>query len=124
MVESGEQERPAEEPRARFARLSAEIDKARRQFAALRHEGERHYIDDQPVNPEVPGVLRDIIAQSEELSALEAMSTGGSEVNPAFSKGEIDDQHQRLDDLESRINTLNQLAGDDPHRHEQHFIDG
>ena len=60
MVESGEQERPSEDPRSRFARLSAEID----------------------------------------------------------------DQHQRLDDLETRISTLNRLAGDDPHRHEQHFIDG
>jgi hypothetical protein len=124
MVESGEQERPSEDPRSRFARLSAEIDKARRQFAALRHEGERHYIDDQPVDAEVPAVLRDIVAQSDELAALQSMSTGTTDVNRAFTSAEIDDQHQRLDDLETRISTLNRLAGDDPHRHEQHFIDG
>jgi hypothetical protein len=124
MVESGEHEDPAEDPRSRFARLNAEIAKARRQLAALRHEGERHYIDDQPVDPEVPAVLRDIVAQGEELAALQSMSTGTSEVNRAFTTAELDDQHQRLDDLESRISKLNQLAGDDPHRHEQHFIDG
>ena len=124
MVESGEQERPSEDPRSRFARLSAEIDKARRQFAALRHEGERHYIDDQPVDAEVPAVLRDIVAQSDELAALQSMSTGTTDVNRAFTSAEIDDQHQRLDDLETRISTLNRLAGDDPHRHEPHVIDG
>jgi hypothetical protein len=124
MVESGEQQGPAEDPRARFARLSAEIDKARRQLATLRHEGERHYIDDQPVDPETSALLRDVVAQGQELAALQSMSTGATDVNRAFTKAEVDDQHERLDALESRINTLNQRAGDDPHRHEQHFIDG
>ena len=124
MVESGEQEGPAEDPRARFARLSAEIDKARRQLAALRHEGERHYIDDQPVDPQASALLRDIVAQGQELTALQSMSSGTTDVNRAFSTAELDDQHERLDALEARINALNQMAGDDPHRHEQHFIDG
>jgi hypothetical protein len=91
MVECGEQERPSEDPRSRFARLSAEIDKARRQFAALRHEGERHYIDDQPVDAEVPAVLRDIVAQSDELAALQSMSTGTTDVNRALPRDS--DQH-------------------------------
>jgi len=124
MVEPGEQDHPAEDPRSRFARLSAEIAKARRQLAALRHEGERHYIDDKPVDPDVPDALRDIVAQSDELAALQTMSSGTSDVNRAFTAAQLDDQHQRLDQLESRIQTLSQRAGDDPHKHEQHFIDG
>jgi hypothetical protein len=125
MVESGEQGPGAkEDPGTRFARLSAEIAKARRQLAALRHEGERHFIDDQPVHPDVPGVLEQIVSTGDELAALQAMSSGSSDVNPALNKGALDDQHQRLDQLEARIQTLSQLYGDDPHKHERHFIDG
>jgi hypothetical protein len=120
MVESGQQE-PGErsDPGIRFARLEAEIARARRQLAALRHEGERHFIDDQPVHPEVPGVLHDIVNHSDELSRLRK-----SPVNKAFSSAELDDQHRHLNDLESRIQRLAELTGDDPHTHERHFIDG
>jgi hypothetical protein len=114
----------SEDPGKRFARLEREIARARRQLAVLRHEGERHFIDDQPVHPEVPGVLQEIVREGDELTELRAMSTGSGAVNPAFSAEEVDDQHQRLDVLEARIQRLSTLLDDDPHKHERHFVDG
>ncbi len=113
-----------EDPGQRFARLDKEIARARRHLAALRHEGERHFIDDNPVRPEVPGVLQDIVCQSDELAELRAMSSGSGAVNRAFSAAEVDDQHRRLDALEEQIQRLGTLLEDDPHKHERHFIDG
>ena len=125
MVESEQQDPGAgADPGIRFARIEIEIVRARRQLAALRHEGERHFIDDQPVHPEVPGVLHDIVNRSDELSRLRATAPGTSAVNKAFSSAELDEQHRHLDDLEARISRLAELTGDDPHKHERHFIDG
>jgi hypothetical protein len=114
----------SEEAAKRFARLEREITRARRQLAVLRHEGERHFIDDQPVHPEVPGVLQDIVREGGELTELRTMSSGSGAVNRAFTSEEVDDQHRRLDVLEERIQRLSTLLGDDPHKHERHFIDG
>jgi hypothetical protein len=113
-----------EDPGKRFARLEREITQARRKLAALRHEGERHFIDDQPVHPDVPGVLQDIVREGDELTELRAMSSGSGAVNRSFSAEEVDEQHRRLDGLEVRIQELSTLLEDDPHKHEQHFIDG
>jgi hypothetical protein len=125
MVESGEQDPGAGgDPGVRFARIEIEIVRARRLLAALRHEGERHFIDDQPVHPEVPGVLHDIVDRSDELSRLRSTAPGTSAVNRAFSSAELDEQHRHLDDLEARISRLAELTGDDPHKHERHFVDG
>jgi len=114
----------SEDPRKRFARLEQEIARAKRCLAVLRHDGERHFIDDQPVHPEVAGVLEEIVRQSDELTELRAMSSGSSEVNRAFTTQEVDDQHRKLDVLEERIQRLTVLLDDDPHKHERHFIDG
>ena len=114
----------SEDPGTRLARLEAQIGKARRQLANLRHEGERHFVDDEPVHPEVPAVLADIVNKGDELARLRTMRTSSDVVNPAFSKVEIDDQHRHLDELEARIQRLGELCGDDPHTHERHFIDG
>jgi hypothetical protein len=113
-----------EDPGARFARLEKEITRAKRSLAALRHDGERHFIDDQPVQPEVEGVLKDIVRHGDELTDLRAMSSGSVEVNRAFTAQEVDDQHRTLDVLEERIQRLTVLLEDDPHKHERHFIDG
>jgi hypothetical protein len=113
-----------EDPGKRFARLEKEIARARRCLAGLRHEGERHFIDDQPVHDEVPGVLDDIVRCSDELAELRTMSSGSGAVNRAFTAEEVDDQHQQLDVLEARIQRLSVLLDDDPHKHERHFIDG
>jgi hypothetical protein len=113
-----------EDPGARFARLDREIAQARRRLAVLRHEGERHFIDDQPVHPDVPGVLQEIVRHSDELTELRAMSAGSGEVNRAFTAEEVDTQHEKLDVLETRIQHLTVLLEDDPHKHERHFIDG
>jgi len=123
MVDSGEGAAgTTEDPRARFARLEAEIAKAHRHLASLRHEGERHFIDEEPVHPEVPGLLEEVVRRSRELEHLRGSGPGSHAVNPAASSP--DDEHRRLADLEARIARLNQLVGDDPHTHERHFIDG
>jgi len=130
----------AEDPRVRFGRLEAQITKARRQLASLRHEGERHFIDDEPVHPEVPGLLEEVVRRGGELEHLREIASGSHEVNPALNPAgggaagtatggpagtvRADEEHRRLDDLEARINRLNALCGDDPHAHERHFIDG
>jgi hypothetical protein len=125
MVESGRQDPGAgDDLGARFARLDAQIAKARRQLARLRHEGGRHFIDDQPVDPEIASVLAEIINKGDEFARLRAMRTGTTAVNEAFSKAELDVQHRQLDELESRIRRLEHLLGDDPHKHDRHFIDG
>jgi hypothetical protein len=125
MVESGPQEQGSgDDPGTRLSRLEAQIAKARRQLASLRHDGERHFIDDGPVHPEVPSVLADIVNRGDELARLRSGGTGPAPVNPAFSTVELDDQHRRLDELQARIDRLAQLCGDDPHSHERHFIDG
>ncbi len=113
-----------EDPSRRLARLEQEIARARRHLAALRHEGERHFIDDRPVHPEVGTVLVEIVRQGDELVELRAMATGSSDVNRAFTEAELDDQHRALDALEERIKRLEALLEDDPHKHERHFIDG
>ena len=113
-----------EDPGTRFARLEREIARARRCLATLRHEGERHFIDDQPVNPEVAGVLHDIVRCDEELVELRSMASGSTAVNRSFSTEEVDTQHRQLDVLEERIQRLSTLLEDDPHKHERHFIDG
>jgi predicted AAA+ superfamily ATPase len=113
-----------EEPSQRFARLEREIAQARRRLAGLRHEGERHFIDDQPVHPEVPGVLEDIVRRGDELDQLRQMSSGSHAVNRASTAAEADEQHRQLDVLEERIQRLSILLNDDPHKHERHFIDG
>jgi hypothetical protein len=114
----------SEDPRERFARLEEEIRRARRRFAALRHEGERHFIDDQPVDPEVASVLQQIVRDGDELAHLRAIGSGSVAVNRAYSAEEVDEHHQRLDVLEERIRRLTVLLEDDPHKHERHFIDG
>ena len=126
MVESGEgTAATAEDPQARFGRLEAQIAKARRQLASLRHDGERHFIDQEAVHPEVPGLLEEVVRRGGELEHLRAMASGSHAVNPAVGKPQTtDDDHRRLDDLEARITRLNELSGDDPHKHERHFIDG
>jgi hypothetical protein len=125
MVESGQQDPGARaDPGVRFALIEIEIVRARRKLAALRHEGERHFIDDQPVHPEVPGVLHDIVDRGDELSRVRSTGPGTTAVNKAFSRAELDEQHRHLDDLEARIARLAELTGDDPHKHERHFVDG
>jgi hypothetical protein len=113
-----------DDPGDRFARLEREIQQARRKLAALRHEGERHFIDDDPVHPDVPGVLQDIVRESDELVELRSMGSGSDAVNRSFSAEEADAQHEKLDVLEARIQHLTVLLEDDPHKHERHFIDG
>jgi hypothetical protein len=128
MVESGEgTAATAEDPQARFGRLEAQIAKARRQLASLRHDGERHFIDQEAVHPEVPGLLEEVVRRGGELEHLRAAASGSHAVNPALTPAAgtpaADEEHRRLDDLEARITRLNQLCGDDPHSHERHFID-
>jgi len=113
-----------EDPAARFARLEREIARARRCLSALRHEGERHFIDGEPVHPEVPGVLHDIVHCDEELVELRARASGSTAVNRSFTAEEADAQHRQLDVLEARIQRLSVLLDDDPHKHERHLIDG
>jgi len=117
-------ERAVEDPQARFARLEREIAEARRRYAALRHDGERHFIDEEQVSADVAGTLRDIMHQSDELLALRSMTTGSTAVNRSFTAEEVDAQHRQLDALEERIQHLATILGDDPHSHERHFIDG
>jgi hypothetical protein len=124
MTAEGGAEMSDEDPGARFARLDREITQAKRKLAGLRHDGERHFIDDQPVHPDVPGVLQDIVKEGDELTELRARSSGSEAVNLSFSALEIDEQHRRLDVLEARIQHLNTVLDDDPHKHQQHFIDG
>ncbi|HVM66070.1 MAG TPA: hypothetical protein VMU14_14485 [Acidimicrobiales bacterium] len=125
MVEGGaDMAATGDDPGERFARLEREIELARRKLAALRHEGERHFIDDEPVHPEVPGVLKDIVRESDELVELRSMGSGSDAVNRSFSAEETDAQHEKLDVLEARIQHLTVLLEDDPHKHERHFIDG
>jgi hypothetical protein len=112
----------SEESAARMERLRGEISEARRRLATLRHEGERHFIDDQPVSPELTAALEGVVRKGDELAALRAMRTGeDTAVNLPLDQ-HIPDEH--LADLEGRIQRLRQVAGDDPHTHERHFIDG
>jgi hypothetical protein len=115
------QEDSAEDPGTRFARISGEIQRARRQLAALRHEGGRHFIDDAAVHPDVPAVLEDIVARGTEIEQLHALTTDATAVNPAFTEDPA--AAERLKQLEARIQTLSQLC-EDPHKTERHFIDG
>jgi len=112
-----------EDPGRRFARLEQEIGRAKRHLAALRHEGERHFIDDRPVRPEVGTVLVEIVRNGDELAELRAMASGSGDVNRAYTQAEVDEQHRALDALEERIKRLETLLEDDPHKHERHFID-
>jgi hypothetical protein len=107
---------------ARIERLRAEIAEARRRLGTLRHEGERHFIDDRPVSPEVTAALKGVVQKGDELEALRAMRSGDkTAVNPPLDHP-VSDEH--LADLEARIHRLRQASGDDPHAHERHFIDG
>ena|SRR5579872_1420771 len=107
----------------RLARIDAEIQACRRRLSKLRHEGERHFIDDQPVSPEVTAAIKDIVNRGDELARLRAMRSGTADANRAFS-APTDEEHQHLEDLEAGITRLRKLFETDPHRTERHFIDG
>jgi hypothetical protein len=103
-----------DDPGSRLAALDAEINEARRKLASLRHEGERHFIDDAPVDPELSRLLRDVVRSHEELSHLRA--------NPATPGGVPTDQdHRRLAELEAQIESLRKLTKP---KDKRHFIDG
>ncbi len=113
----------SDDPAARLARLDSEIQEARRRLGALRHEGERHFIDDQPVHAEVPDLLKEVIERYERLRGLHGGSTSERHLNPPLSAADAAQVDTGLAELEARIGRLRQLAATDPHRAQRHFID-
>jgi hypothetical protein len=101
-----------EELAARMAALDAQIDEAQRKLASLRHVGERHFIDDAPVAPELAQALHDVVEAGERYrhSRAAIRATPGQPDTP-------------LVELEKRIARLRRLT-ENPHKTEQHFIDG
>lgn len=98
----------------RLARIEEQIGQAKRRLATLRREGERHFIDDQPVDPTVTDALQQLIEEHERLNRLRAERASG-QAPPPHTDNE-------LDALEARIRRLRE-AEQDPHRSERHFID-
>ncbi len=111
-----------DDPATRLARLESEIQEARRRLGALRHEGERHFIDDEPVHAEVPGLLADVVERYDRLQQLHRASPE-RHVNPPTSGAPAAPVDEGLSELEARIARLRQLAATDPHRAQRHFID-
>ena len=96
---------------ARLAEIDQEIGEARRRLSTLRHEGERHFIDDQPVDPSFTEALQGPVEEHDRLHPHE-------EEHAQTFAGEAD----QLAALEARIAQV-RAASRDPHRDEQHFID-
>ena len=102
-----------DDPRGRLDTVAREIDDARSRLSRLRHEGERHFIDDAQVDPEVARLLADVVAAGERVEHLTVNRAGIQQLS--------DDDHQRLADIEQQISRLRELSGP---KDERHFIDG
>ena len=95
-----------------IAALEAEIAEAERKLAVLRHDGERHFIDDVPVHPELPHALRRVVDAGAHFRRAQV------EHPPASSEAQ-----DPLRALEEEIARCRELAAD-PHKNEPHFYPG